>query len=1180
MWTSMQERVISARGNNLLVSAAAGSGKTAVLVERIATMIIEQNVSVDELVVVTFTNAAAAEMKDRIRKKLEEKLETDPDNSRIADQITLLGNAMISTIHSFCLNLIRENFLEAGVDPAFRTAESGEVELIESELLQDIIEKHYLENDKAFVEVNNVLSPGKNDRNIEEIIMSVYRYAKSYPWPVEWLERQLDSYNVVTQDELESLPVVQNYEAYVKSLIGDYIRKYDYIIGLSNRPDGPGTYTDCLVEEKALFERVLSGGNVSALIAGVNSIDQGFGRLKSAKEADKSICEEIQSVRNAIKKAVKSMKKGNGIAGIMGDIESSREIIQVLVSIAGELYMAVQARKQEKNIIDFNDMEHIALNLLVKKENDSITYSETADRLAKKYKSIMVDEYQDSNYLQEYILQALSSERFGNPDMFMVGDVKQSIYGFRQAKPQLFVDKYHKYESDGRAGEKIELQVNFRSREEVLDAANEIFFAIMKEFFGGIEYNYDVKLNPGSEFAPAPQGKIAGGPCEVILVDTGSEEDMELLSAKAEAAAVAEKILEYTGNNSNFVVQNESRDGYRRARYGDIAILLRSDGGWFEIYANVLLDAGIPVSVETRGGYFDTMECKLVMDVLACIDNPYQDISLAGVMTSYFGGFTYEEMAQIRAGRKESYLYENLLEVSHSNEKVRQLLNFFDELKEVMNQGNLYDLLWQIVHLSGYYDYAGMMPAGGKRQANLDALILKARSFENSQMKGLFNFLRYIRQIGKYSIDTGDVGNSFDEDAVRITTIHKSKGLEYPIVFVGKTMHNFNFQDTKKTVLIDSELGIGTYSYNSELRARKNTFYRDVISKNMIAQSTAEEIRVLYVALTRAKEKLILVGASEQLEKKLADCEFLANQLMESQGSYMYSDLMGCNSFYKMYLPVALNDKVHFSISIKKLDDLKTFVTDGERDVEDYDEDAQERTAVEPYPYEKYTSVRSKFSVSEIKHMSHASDEDDHEKPSQLLGKSKGFLNVQGAARGTAYHRVMECLDYEDFNQETDNQAELEEKVTAQIASMVSRNLIPAAEADTVVAADIAEFIASDLGKRVARAAALGLVKREQPFVYGVRAGDLICYSDIQECDELVLIQGEIDLYFFEGDKIILVDYKTDRVNPDNGREHLENMYREQLKLYGDALQQIIGSKYKVEEKIIYSFTLGEYFQV
>lgn len=1180
MWTSMQERVINARGNNLLVSAAAGSGKTAVLVERIATMIIEQNVSVDELVVVTFTNAAAAEMKDRIRKKLEEKLEAAPDNSRIADQITLIGNARISTIHSFCLNLLRENFLEAGVDPAFRTAESGEVELLESELLQDIIEKHYLEGDKAFVEVNNVLSPGKNDRNIEEIIMSVYRYAKSYPWPLEWLERQLNSYNIVSVDELEELPVVRSYEAYVKSLMGDYIRKYDYIIRLSNRPDGPGSYTDCLLEEKALFARAFNAGNVSALIAGVNSIAESFGNLKPAKEADKSICKEIQSVRNAIKKTVKSMKKDNGMAGIINDIDSSREIIQVLVNLARELYVAVQARKQEKNIIDFNDMEHIALNLLVKKEDGNITYSETADRLAKKYKSIMVDEYQDSNYLQEYILKALSSERFGRPDMFMVGDVKQSIYGFRQAKPQLFVDKYHKYESDGRAGEKIELQVNFRSRKEVLDAANGIFFAIMKEFFGGIEYNQDVKLNPGAEFAPIPQGKIAGGPCEIMLVDTGSEEDMELLSAKAEAAAVAEKILEYTGNNSTFVIRNEAGDGYRKVRYGDIAILLRSDGGWFEVYANVLLNAGIPVSVETKGGYFDTMECKWVLDVLACVDNPYQDISLAGVMTSYFGGFTYEELAQIRAGGKENYLYENLLEAADSNEKVRQLLGFFEELKEVMNQGNLYDLLWQIVHLSGYYDYAGMMPAGGKRQANLDALILKARSFENSQMKGLFNFLRYIKQIGKYSIDTGEVGNSFDENAVRITTIHKSKGLEYPIVFVGKTMQDFNFQDTKKTVLIDSELGIGTYNYNMELRTRKNTFYRDVISKNMIFQAVAEEIRVLYVALTRAKEKLILVGASETLEKKLDEAESFANQMEEFNGSYMYADLMDCRNFYKMYMPVALSDKVHFSISVKKFDDLKAFVTDGERDVEDYDEDAQERTAVEPYPYEKYTSVRSKFSVSEIKHMSHAGDEDDYEKPSQLLGAAKGFLNLQGAARGTAYHRVMECLDYGDFNQETDNQATLEEKVAAQIASMVSRNLIPAADADTVDDADIAKFVASDLGKRVARAAALGLVKREQPFVYGVRAGDLICYRDIRECDELVLIQGEIDLYFFEGDKIILVDYKTDRVNPDNGREHLENMYREQLNLYGNALQQIIGSKYKVEEKIIYSFTLGEYFQV
>lgn len=1189
MWTEAQSSVINSRNNNLLVSAAAGSGKTAVLVERIIDIIANDGVDIEQLVVVTYTRAAASEMKERIREALEAKLEKNHDDARLSEQMTMVGNAKIMTIDSFCLMLIRENFLEAGIDPAFRTAETGEIELIENELLQDIIERHYANQDKAFIAFAECFSPGRSDTNIEKLIMRIYNYSKSYPWPKEWLYSLNEMYSMDGEWEFEELAVVKSYCGYVRDIITDYKIKYTYLIEICNAPNAPLEYVPALEQDIACIDYILDAKNFEELAKRIRTME--FVRLTICKGADEAVKDEVKETRKKFKDVIKKLNEGvfcRGINSIIDEVKGCGDNVAVLTGVAAELHDAVAAKKTEKNVIDFNDMEHIALNLLVKKDEEGrIYYTQTADRLAGEYAYIMVDEYQDSNYLQEYILQAVSGERFNNPNMFMVGDVKQSIYGFRQAVPELFVEKYHAFEEKREKGEKIELQVNFRSRKSVLDAVNSIFFPIMRECVGKIEYTDSVKLNAGAQFEEPQKPFVAGGPCSVLIAGTKAEDIERPDKAQAEAAAVIHKIKEYVSPKSTYVVWDKNLKSYRKPEFKDITILLRNDSGWFETFTNLFMNAGIPVSVEAKGGYFNTIECQIVLNMLACIDNPYQDIPLAGLLVSYFGRFTFEELAMIRQDNKSTYLYDNLCSINESSSLYLKITKFVSQLSRLRKQAGekkLYDILWEIVHQSGYYEYSGTMPAGEKRQRNLDALLLKAKSYENSQIKGLFNFLRYIEMIGKYNVEYGDGAAGSDENSVRLMTIHKSKGLEFPIVFVCGITRKFNVRDISAPVVVDRDLGIGMYSFNLENRTRKTSFYREAISKKLYLSDIAEEIRVLYVALTRAKEKLILVGNVDDAESTISACRVFADQLKHQNNRYLLADLCGCTDYLRMLLPAALNsvDNGEFEITGISPREISEWISDySGNGMETYTNTVSENdsTGFEPYPYEKYLGIRSKMSVSEIKKMSHAADSEDFEKPKELFLLPE--FTSDGAVRGTAYHRVMECLDYKKFEQFLltfmDREVVLDE-IKAQIDGMVLCGKLTCDAAKTVDVTDIERFVTSELGLRIIRAC--DTLKREQPFVIGVPAKDLICYSDMPECEELVLIQGVIDLYFTEGSEITLVDYKTDRVSAENGKEILTSRYKKQLDLYGNALERLAGSGFAVKEKVIYSFELGTFFSV
>ncbi len=1167
MWTEQQREVIYTRDCNLLVSAAAGSGKTAVLVERIIELITDDAnpVGIDELVVVTFAKAAAAEMKERVRIALENKLEQEPDNARLAAQITLVDDAMITTIDSFCLKLVREHFLELDIDPSFRTADTGEVELLEKDALASIMEKHYQEGDAAFAQFVDCFSPGKSDKNVEGLISGLYRYSLSYPWPKIWLDSLKDAYNLESEEDFIKSDKTQYYLEYFKNKFRDYWKKYQMCIEICQLPDGPAAYADRLQEELALISQLIETDDVQEFLRLIKHIE--FASLPAAKNVDDVLKNTVAKNRNSYKEFVKSVREkfpAVNFQQMYREVFATKGLLMTMVDLAKEMYELVSAKKRDKNIIDFNDMERLALDLLVKNHNGTITYTDTADILSAGFKEVMVDEYQDSSYLQEYILGAISGNRH---NMFMVGDVKQSIYGFRQAVPELFMDKYRRFEQDESQGKKIELQMNFRSRSSVLESANSVFYNVMSQEVGGIEYDDKVRLNSGFDYPLPPDGKEAGGKTQVCIVDIGECDDT-WGKEEYEAAYTADRILKILAPDSDYVVFDKSLKEYRKAEPRDIVILMRNDSGWFQAFLNVLMGAGIPTSVQSGEGYFTTRECATVLSVLRVIDNPYQDIELAAVLTSYFGLITYGELATLRKDNKNCYLYENLAECD--NPKVQEFLRQLDRWRNMVQDYSLYDVLWDIVFDSGYAAYIATMPAGNKRRENLYALCEKAKNYEKSGSKGVFNFLRYIANIEKYKVEYGEAAQTATENSVRIMTMHKSKGLEFPIVFICGITKPFNMQDVRQQVIIDKDLGIGMYSFDLDKRIKATTLYREALAKKLSLNSLAEEIRILYVALTRAREKLIIVGNSKNARKMLDGYGNMAYMLEAFNQGYSFTDIEECNKPADLLLPTALNNSVLFDVGTIAGADVE-YLLKLEDEAFDVDRVVKDKKSVPEYPYEKYTSIRSKMSVSEIKKMSYNADEEDYAKPIQLLDIPE-FVSVDGAMRGTAYHRVMECLDYSVVLSE--------DAIRKQMDRLVELDKLSRQEADMVNVADIAAFVESDLGQRIKAAFEAGSLRREQPFVTGLPPEDIPCYSDLAGSGRIVLVQGVIDLFFVEGDKVVVVDYKTDRVAKDKARDELTKRYKAQLDIYGDALKRLLGGQITQVEKIIYSFSAGEYFQL
>ena len=1246
-WTADQKAVIDARGSNLLVSAAAGSGKTAVLVERIIQRITEGDhpLDIDRMLVMTFTHSAAAEIRERIAEAIEKKIEENPGDRHLEQQAVLVQYAQITTIDSFCLYLIHQYSDRLDIDPAFRIADDGEAELIRADALEEVIEECYAEWGERFMEFAEAFTTGNTDKGIEDTILNVWKFSQSNPWPEDWLERCRGELEAAGPEELEQTDWMKFLMTDVRIMVGEWISALEYALEVCEEPDGPEPYGKTINDDLMHLNGILNAEDYPAMS---RAVAFQYARLapigkKIRDQIDPEKQEQVKKIRDDCKKKTKALIEqyfSSSPEEMFHDLEAGRDNILTLLDAVRAFSERYAEKKREKNVVDFGDLEHFALEILGSGENR--TPGPEADEMAQEFDEILVDEYQDSNLVQEQLVQFLSKERFGEPNVVMVGDVKQSIYKFRLARPELFMEKYDTYGESG-VNRKIELHQNFRSRNEVLDATNDIFCRIMTKEVGTIEYNEAAALHPGAVFEEKPEPDSHSLSAELLIMETDlenlpemaeaaaeaaaetdEEEDVDYTSRELEAGMIAGKIRELTDPDSGLRIWDKNEKCYRRASYGDIVILLRATSSWAEDFSEVLTQHGIPVSAEQKTGYFDTTEISTVVNLLRVIDNPVQDIPLASVLRAPFSGITDTELALIAAengnrtegGNRGEGLYgavryfaevygpgeradgimpqddsikmtsfgmeyrtesgiilpkktlpEQISGISPTDTaaKLKKILQLIQDFREIAPQVSLDVLLHKIYDETGFYLYAAAMPGGEVRRANLDLLIEKAKAYESSSYRGVFHFIRYIEKLKEREVDFGDAGGADVTNCVRIMTIHKSKGLEFPIVFVSGLSKHFNQMDLRKNILIDAEMGIGTDYTDTKKRIRGSTLKKNVMKRWELQESQGEELRVLYVALTRAKEKLILTGsmknarekAEELMNTRFRDGKVPASKLLEKK-TYLEWILMSCSEGHP-HLEISF-DTPRGQL-MREMDEQRDRGED-RRYLEQLPADGSWDPAYRrlldlagqaDYPHRADTVLNAKYSVSELR-QKETEDEIVPTVPQFMMSAEE----TGGPVRGTAYHRVLSLIRFENI--------ETEEDVKTEIRRILDDGRIAAEEAELVSAGDIRKFISSPLGQRTKKAAESGKLFRERQFVMGVPAREI----GTGESDERVLIQGIIDAYFEEEGEWVLLDYKTDR---SSDAEALKEHYRAQLELYERALTMSSGKK--VKEKYLYSFRFG-----
>ncbi len=1270
-FTPEQQRVIELHNSNILVSAAAGSGKTAVLVERIIRMICdgEHPADIDRLLIVTFTNAAAAEMRERIAAGITARLETDPGNEHIQKQSALLHNAQITTIDSFSLFLIRNHFNEIGLDPDFRVADEGEIKLLQQEVLAQLLEDAYAgqfvpEAPEQFHACVEYFCPGGRESVLEQHILNLSRYAGSFPWPAEWLEERKNDYAAGDMEALVHSDYGQYLTERVNRTVEGCLEKLREVKRLCELPDGPYMYGELTEAEIEQLERLTSCKDLEEQAAKVPAVT--FARLPSKKDdsVDPAKRELAKAIRNSVKDTLSDLSESYFKTPLELAVEQGkacREPLRMLLDLVLEFDRRLLAAKQERHLIDFSDMEHYALQILLKREKVEETGSIGTDRAKTKYRivpsdvameyrqyfqEILIDEYQDSNLVQEYLLSAISGEAEGHYNRFMVGDVKQSIYKFRLARPELFLEKYDIYQETGDLC-RIDLAKNFRSRIQVVDAVNDVFSRIMSREIGGIAYDDKAALYPGAVY-PAQEDPAYGS--ELLLIrkpEKGEREESGIGEQHAEGAgvlvdydnvrqlealAIAARIKQLKGS---LQVMEKSAGELRPVRYSDMVILLRTTSGWDEEFKKILEQQGIPVYITSKTGYFGALEVQELLQFLRVLDNPRQDIPLFGVMQSVFGGFTQEEIAQIRSGgeghsRKRMTLYEALKEVAQSGRTVEEgeeisagesageeaelsqkadtFLQRIGHYRDLTPFTSIRDLLQRILDDYDYLNYVTALPAGSKRRANVEMLLTKASAFEKTSYFGLFHFIRYMEQLEKYDVDYGEA-DTLDEnaDVVRIMSIHKSKGLEFPVVFVSGLSKRFNMQDANQSLIVDMDLGVAVDYVDSVRRIKNKTLRRTVLSAKMKEDNLAEELRVLYVALTRAREKLILTAVLDKADEKWELAQ------MTGQERLTYLDFCEAGSYMDFLLPILPQT----GIAVKTLrtedlavEELREQLRMGDRreqlrliacgettltgDPEENERKLmylRERFAYQ-YPHPGLQKLYTKTTVSELKIAAMAEKDEaafhtfeEKEVVPYIPGFRREQEKVSGAVRGNAFHRTMELLDftylftesglftgcpnnYEEYRRGLDKnrlQNRLEEFLQRETISL----RLTEEYAKAVSLPKILNFLEQELAYRMWRAQEQGLLYREQPFVLGIDAKRLD--PDLPE-GEKVLIQGIIDVFFIEDGEIVLLDYKTDVID---SLEALWNRYNVQIQYYEEALTKLM--QMPVKERILYSFYLEKY---
>ena len=1190
-WTESQKKVIDRRERNILVSAAAGSGKTAVLVERIIQKITQDKVDIDKLLIVTFTNAAAAEMRERIRDAIEKKLEEEPEDIHLQRQFTLVHNAQITTIDSFCLYVIRNYFYKIDLEPNFRVADEGELSLLRSDVLGKLLEAHYAAGEEAFLSFVAGYGSAKSDQAIQDMILKMYTYAQSYPWPDEWLVSCGQAYDLKEEADMEQADWMKQFLDSLVTAVSDCGSQMREALNVCEEPDGPYMYADALKEDIRRLDAIRESGSYARFGEEINAYAKAFPKLAAARKFEGSVekKELVQNIRNAMKKEIKDMRDKfffKEPEEIFLDMKKTAPAVKMLVALTEEFASCFAAEKKRKNLVDFSDMEHFALKILVDQTTKEPT--ETADEFAALFDEIMIDEYQDSNYVQETLLRAVSKERFGQNNLFMVGDVKQSIYRFRLARPELFMEKFDTYAAGMPGCERIDLQKNFRSRNEVLSGVNDIFYKIMCRDLGNVVYDENAALYPGADYPEDMDPAMFA--MEVLVADESGAEEMERV--ELEARMIASRIHEMRKEGQT-VTDKESGE-LRPMEYRDIVILLRSVSGMADTFVKVLLEEGIPAFTTSRTGYFSTVEIQTVLNMLRVIDNPMQDIPLAAVLYSPVGGFSGEDLAKIRAVSGEKTFYESILTYDtmpeeETDQKLRERLRGFlaklETFRKRVPYTPVHELITELLEETGYLSYITALPAGEQKCANVQMLIEQAIHYEDTSYKGLFHFVRYIEKLRKYDVDYGeaDIINE-NENAVRIMSIHKSKGLEFPVVFAAGMGKTFNTQDTRSRLILHPELGIGLDCMDTVRRTKTPTLLKRTLARQTEEENLGEELRVLYVALTRAKEKLILCGCLKDVEKKFG--EYRQNVDTEHPVSFLARSSAHC--YFDWVLPALYSYPEKYEIRMFGETDaraghlkeaVRTLLTKEQvkRAVQTADKELLEKIEERlsfAYPFEAEKDIKTKVSVSEIKHQRmqfepeemetvqwYAEEETEEIVPDFIEKRDR--VNC-GALRGSAMHLVMQCLPFAGSPSDG-NKKQMYAWIAEELEKLKKAGRLDETMYELVRIPMIVDFFASPLGKRMVQADQREELRKEKAFVLGIPAGE------IWDCDsrELVLVQGIVDAFFYEDGDIILMDYKTDSVEKP---EQLIQRYQAQLDLYARALEEATGKK--VREKIIYSFHL------
>ena len=1272
-WTTEQQQVIDLRNRNILVSAAAGSGKTAVLVERIVKIITDKNhpVDIDHLLIVTFTNAAAAEMRERIGNAIEKALDEQPGNEHLLRQLTLIHNAQITTIDSFCLYVVRNHFHEIDLEPNFRIGDEGELKLLREDVLGRVLEQNYEEPSEAFSDFVEGYASGRTDAALNEMILQLYEFSRSYPWPEKWLDSFVGAYRIETREELDRAEWLAPLTENICFVLKDCEQLLKQALAITQQDDGPDMYEKAVQSDLEKYEGLSRLTSFCELSGALSDIK--YDRLASSRgfEGDPDKLELVKSLREQAKDVVKKLCKQYFFCSpemMIEQLERTEPMLEEVVRLTKQFADEFAAAKRRKNLVDFHDVEHFALQILVDEETEKA--KKTAEEFRDTFEEIMIDEYQDSNEVQETLLRSISREERGENNIFMVGDVKQSIYRFRLARPELFMKKYDSYSLEESTTQRIDLHKNFRSREEVLTCTNDIFYKIMARSLGNVEYDAEAALYPGASY-PVSADFIP----EILLAGSNDEllEDTELSDKKTlEAKIVAEEIRHLMKTQP---VTDKATGELRAARYSDIVILLRSLSGWADSLVEVLNGNGIPAHTVSSTGYFSTVEVQTVLSMLRLLDNPRQDIPMAAVLRSPMAGLTDEELAVLRLEDGSVPFHEAVLELaeglyeedgqkeisdseadSEADQKQgrnadgkkeddiettahRKLLKFYKkyrQLRQLVPDTPIHELIEIILRETGYGHYVAAMPAGSRRTANLNMLLEKAAAYEKTSYKGLFHFVRYIDELQKYDVDFGEadmVGEN--EDVVRIMSIHKSKGLEFPIVIVSGMGKNFNKQDTRSKMVLHPELGIGLDYMDGKKRIKSPTIAKKAIAKQIELENLGEELRVLYVALTRAKEKLILTGTLKDAAEKVEFYRQQANLSKAADRPLSYLTREGASGYLDWILPAVLSYGDKYPVRIVGAAELVLDEVENQLEQnEDLTERIEEIEAADTqlvgqlkqrfsqrYPYQTDILRKNKYSVSELKHRAmrekfEAEQEETipafleepvtptiplfiqrQEKitPDQNVS-GQGVQVNRGALRGTAVHRVMECYDFtsEKSVQEQMDAMEKEEKITADMRTLVKERIV-------------ADFVSSETGKRMALAQRMGALYREKPFVmgfteeelenYGFGAGAQMIENEVQtenaqqeivlenvsrenhmHEEDLTLIQGIIDVFWIEDDGITVLDYKTDRVDT---AQELIDRYATQLKLYADALERVFATrKLKVKEILIYSFRLEKLISI